>query len=78
MELLLLLGHLVMQTSMETSLQEVYLMTKLTLDGRFFVWKMGYDMETSSIETLPKDEVKEVNTSVLGKEMTPSRESFIS
>ena len=69
-----MLGHLVLQTSVATSLQEVFLGIKLALDGRISLWKMGCDMETSSTETLPKNEVKEVGPSVGNsniKETTP-------
>ena len=40
----------------------------------FSLWKIGCDMEKSSTETLPKNEIEEVNTSVGNsntKEITP-------
>ena len=80
MELLLLLGHLNLQTLVAISLQEVYLGIKLTLDERIFLWKMGCDMETSYTETLPKDEVEEVSPSVGNsntEETTPVKMGYV-
>ena len=40
----------------------------------FSLWKMGYDIETNSTETLPIDEVEEVSPSVCNRntrETTP-------